>query len=294
MKITAMILSLALVFMGACQNKSGEKSNPASSSGSASGAGSAGGGADGKGPLSVSQSGSTSYGNPLVDKFIALRTAIETSANSLNREMDRRGKLRLALGGKVTAGCLADIVVSKIEVIVDGHENGELDLRTSVDSKNLPREDPTKAMFTFAFGGATGSTRLSFSNNEIASEIFGNGIHHVFTPTTAGTLKIGQIGKISIKKDSASYRAQGSCSSDKWDISCGPAHIFETQRYGFSKLEVKVNDVLIYSRSGLKFVFSQNAAHGSGESNGLEWYDDQVGFNEANIAAMQRQDCTGI
>lgn len=278
------VLSLLGFFVACDSNKSSKKSNirAAGQGGSKSGDASLGG------QSSENEQGVT---NPAVDKFLGLVSQIGQRANELNREKDRRGKLRLALAANNGTGCAYDVKVSSLEIFIDGAALDDSDVSKALgQADNLPTEpSPT---YKFYFGiGTKGSKALTFTHDESKEAMFLPGGRKLITPEI--NLKIGDIQQIRILKEKPTFVVndfcEGKCSDDKI--------VKETLRSQINSLKIKVNRHLVYYNPNIQHVFAKEVDSSdarSGYTTGLAWSDEGVQLNQKFLDLMQQDDCSGL
>lgn len=236
--------------------------------------------------------------SPLVDQFLALVTAISTRAPELNRERDRRGKLRQALSADLGAGCMQDVKVRSLELILSGQKLSDLALPKQARHDELPLGETEQANFEFSFGDMTFSDQVSFQNDEKQNNLFTANSHKIWN-VERESFTIGKIQRLKIKKLSSSFTKQKSCSSGTAFSACSKdVSITELDRYHLDGLQIKVNGELIYARSDIGHTFAQytpkNPSLEPAKSQGLGWSEDNMLINEAYVKMQQKDDCTAV
>lgn len=286
------LFGLSLCFLTACE---GNKSGSSKSSGSAAD-GSASDTSKSESDVNSQDIGSVSYvDSPLVDKFLKLVSEISARAPKLNRERDRRGKLRLALGSQLGVGCMQDVKVKSLEVIIEGQKMGDADITPYYRGPANPSEGTGRTVFEFSFGDGTFSKALTFTNEETRNALFSVGTRKSWVPESQDYL-VGQIQRIKIKKLSGSFHTKDLCDGGSFVSSCtNKQQIIEQERYYLSSLKVKINGELIYDRGNISHLFSSyGTQQDSYSSLGFGWSDDHININEAYVRMKQRDDCTSF
>ena len=261
------------------------------------GSGNLSGPGGGAGSQSGGQSGDATkfVDSPLVETFLKLVADITASSAELNRERDRRGKLRLALGANLGEGCMQDVVVKNIEVIVEGAKLGDIDVSSQFEGKDTPPTGTGRTVFEFSFGDSTFSSVLTFTNDESSHTLFSVGTRKSWIPARSD-FTIGEIQRLKIKKLNAAYEVTDLCEGGKTFSACKNINkVSEISRYHLSGLKIKVNGELIYDRGNIGHAFA-NHTHASEntKSFSLGFSDDHLNINEAYVKMKQRDDCTAL
>lgn len=233
--------------------------------------------------------------SPLVEKFLKLVSDITARSSKLNRERDRRGKLRLVLGANLGEGCMQDVVVKTLEVIVDGTKLGDIDVSSKFKGKDTPPKETGRTIFEFSFGDSTFSSVLSFNNDEASNNLFAVGTRKAWIPAR-NDFTIGEIQRLKIKKLNASYEVTDLCEGGSTFSSCTNINkVSEVGRYHLSGLKIKVNGALIYERGNIGHTFANHLhAKEKAKSFSLGFSDDHLNINEAYVKMKQRDDCTAL
>ena len=233
--------------------------------------------------------------SPLVERFLRLVTDITARSAKLNRERDRRGKLRLALGSNLGEGCMQDVVVKTLELIVDGSKLGDIDVSSKFKGKDTPPTDTGRNIFEFSFGDSTFSSVLTFSSDEANNNLFAVGTRKTWIPAR-NDFTIGEIQRLKIKKLNASYEVTDLCEGGKALSSCTNVNkVSEVARYHLSGLKIKINGALIYERGNIGHTFANHLhANEKAKSFSLGFSDDHLNINEAYVKMKQRDDCTAL
>lgn len=232
---------------------------------------------------------------PLVERFLKLVAEITARSAKLNRERDRRGKLRLALGANLGEGCMQDVLVKTLEVIIDGTKLGDLDVSSHFDNSDAPPSSTGRSVFEFSFGDSTFSSVLTFSNDENINSLFSVGTRKTWIPTRRD-FTIGEIQRLKVKKLNAAYEVNDLCEGGKTFSACkNIKKVTEVARYHLSSLKIKVNGELIYDRGNVGHTFA-NHLHSSenAKSHSLGFSDDHLSLNEAYVKMKQRDDCSAL
>ncbi|MCB9229919.1 MAG: hypothetical protein H6618_09930 [Deltaproteobacteria bacterium] len=294
----ALIICFLVFIAVSCEKKRPESSDSgAVTAGSESSAESSGEATETKGSDQTGQDIGVVSGvdSSLVDQFLQLVSEISARAPLLNREMDLRGRLRLALGAQVGAGCMQDVRVRSIEVIIDGQNAGDIRISDSVqDVESLPQGNG-QSVFEFSFGDSLFSHVLTFSNDEKRNALFSPGTRKTWVPESSDFM-IGQIQRIRIRKLSGSFVTRDRCEGGNFYSSCkNKPEVIEQDRYSISSLKIKVNGELIYERGGLSHLFARYPGNGDQYSSvAYGWSDDHLNINEAYVRMKQRDDCTSF
>ena len=232
---------------------------------------------------------------PLVERFLKLVADITARSAELNRERDRRGKLRLALGASVGEGCMQDVIVKTLEVIVEGAKLGDIDVSSHYEGKDLPPSSTGQSTFEFSFGDTTFSSVLTFTNNESSHNLFSAGTRKTWIPARSD-FTIGEIQRLKIKKLNAAYQVTDLCEGGKAFSACKNINkVSEVDRYHLSGLKIKVNGELIYDRGNIGHTFAGHLyPEEKAKSFSLGFSDDHLNINEAYVKMKQRDDCTAL
>ncbi|MBP6217314.1 MAG: hypothetical protein KA436_01865 [Oligoflexales bacterium] len=242
----------------------------------------------------------TNPGDTRYDEFLALvKDSSELQKNN-DREFDRRGKLKLELLSASSAGCMADIAVNAVEIIITGERMADLNVSPLYQgSSNLPKTSELASVYTITFNDAKNEKSVSYTNDESKNPLFGASRH--FSPVidpTKPTIKIGEIDQIKIQKGSASFKKIDPCSkagvqAKAVSQDCALTQIInETGRYLLKGLQIKVNGNVLYTNNELNHSFSVNRSNEPVNSSGIEWVDREARLNADFTALLQREGCT--
>ena len=242
-------------------------------------------GQGGSGPLSYSN-------NPHIDKFLALVKSISLRAEELNREKDRRGKLRLALTNGAT-GCMQDVPIRSVKVVIKGSKYGDLDVSSHFKDKNAPPEGTGKAMFHISFGDSEWTDSLVFQNDEYSHSLFSGGSGKTFT-TNRTNFTLGSFQTLKIEKSDSSYFVNNRCEGGNFISACRNNRVVKEQdRFFLKGFEVWVNGLLVYERGAIDHVFANfKSPQDPGKTVGLSWQDSHVNINDSFVKVMQLEDCS--
>lgn len=194
-------------------------------------------------------------------------------STELERERSRKLALEKELGVKSNGGCWASVPINKLEILVDG---AHLENSAAGTSKEAKENEGNALAYDFMFG----ETFKVSNPNENQNALFRPGGRLVSTDFS--DINIGEINLIKIRKNGVSYvsnRQMSGCGL----FGCSSSFInMETNITSLSTLRIKVNDQLVYERSGIGHTFDRDHR---------EWADFNITRNPAYLALMLRNDC---
>lgn len=235
--------------------------------------------------------------NPHVDRFLELLRKIEGRSAELEREKDRRGKLRIALTGS-EFGCMHNVPIKTIKLVIKGYRAGDKDVTSIYSGLDKPADPSGKSIFNISLKHVKGSEHLTFENDEKVHALFHAGgsatapeISKIFTSDRTD-FKFGDLDSIELKKiegviETEEYCEGGGATSFQ---ACKKKHKYkEVDRYKLLGLKVYINNLKVYEKNNIDFLFSE---YGDSERTvNMTWKDDKLFLNEVFVQASQVSLC---
>lgn len=226
-------------------------------------------------------------------EFLNLAKQITDRRPSLNKEKDRRTRLMYGLIGNIGSGCMGDLTLTSLELIVDGAKIPDLDVTVlKQTAQYLPAVTAGETDFDFYIGNLSG-VGFSFTNNELQNKLFGASIHYTVAIPKEKAIKLNSIDEIRIVKKLPAYAIKDYCTNGTTVVAnCSQQRdIHEVERYQIKNLTIKANGKVFYTTNNINHIFSANKGTEDSKSLGLSWQDNNVQFNDAYMNLLQQKDC---
>lgn len=232
----------------------------------------------------------------LADQYLALKASVEKRKPILEKEQMRRQELMLALMANIGAGCMGNVSINTVEIIVDGEKLTDNDVTAlQQNDQYLPQSIQGQTNFEFTLGDSTNLHQIKFTNNEQQTPLFSASTHFTYTVPQANQIKINLVDTISIKKTAPAYSIQDFCKDYKGKQIEGctmQSTIKELERYLLSGFTIKVNGNTLYTRSGINHVFAVSpGTESEAKVNGLMWQDMNTQLNPSYVKLLQTANC---
>ncbi len=236
--------------------------------------------------------------SPLGQKLVKLIADIKARRPELERARDQRGKLQTALLEPTKRGCLANVVITSIELKVTSAQINPTDV--SDETQAYTMDVNNKFSIEFSNGSATSPKTLNCPTHDESQEaLFATGRSHICSFSDNKTFKIGDLNKMKITKMATSFTTDDLCGSTP---NCPyKKRVKEINRYQLDAISIKINSSLeVYQKGSLNFVFSRyptvdqvSRAVDSTKTYGLEFIDDKLQMTIPFVNALnQTTDCS--
>lgn len=231
-------------------------------------------------------------------QYLALEASIKKRNPILEREEERRKNLMLSLMANIGAGCMGEVTINTVEVIIDGEKLVDNDVTTlKQNDQYLPQPVAGKTNFIFYIGDTGKKNFITFTNNEQQTPLFATGSHFTYTVPQSQQIKINLVDTVSIKKEAPAYSTDDFCKDYKGKAIEGCTQqktIKELERYEINNFTIKVNGNTLYTKSNINHVFAVNPGSESDvKSQAILWQDFNTQLNNAYVKLLQTANCPG-
>lgn len=215
----------------------------------------------------------------LGSQLTKLKTELGQIQSDLDRERDRTGKISNVLKGDLAAGCWAKAKIEKFEILISG-EHMPIDAEINrADGDKAIGDEGNPRQFILSFGDEFNYTH---SDEEAQSIFIGSG--GKITSTEYAGKRIRDFEQIKIVKGGVSWSSVTKSRSCGF-LGTGTCSYFENReqnRYRMDTLTIKVNDQILYRKTGINKTFKRGS---------LDWSDTNISANPEYQALMGKTDC---